>query len=38
MARYRHVANVYRKEPENPWWLFVIGGIIILALLGQCAG
>lgn len=40
MAKYRHEGSVdfYRKEPESNWWVWVVGGIVVLALLGQCSG
>jgi len=41
MARYRHEGSVdfYRKEPEsNNWWVWVVGGIVLVALLSQCSG
>lgn len=41
MPKYDHVGSVdvYRKRPEgDPWWLYVIGILIGLFLLGQCAG
>jgi hypothetical protein len=40
MAKYRHrgSVDVYQREPESNWWVWVIGGIVILAFLSQCSG
>ena len=36
MAKYRHVGNVYKKEPE-PWGA-VIAIVIILIIIGAAIG
>jgi len=40
MAQYQHQGSVhlFRKKPESNWWVWVIGGIVILGLLSQCSG
>lgn len=36
--RYRGGVHLYQKETESNWWVWVIGGIVILAFLSQCSG
>ena len=40
MAKYQHqgTVQIFKREQESNWWVWVVGGVALLALLSQCTG
>tara|TARA_Y100000768_G_C23931915_1_gene660526 strand:- start:864 stop:983 length:120 start_codon:yes stop_codon:yes gene_type:complete len=38
MAKYEKVGEVYRRKPNNNKWVWIVGVIIFLAIIGKCSG
>ena len=36
--KYRHVGNIYKPEDDDSWIGWVIGIIVVLALMASCGG
>lgn len=36
MAKYKQVGGIFKKEDEGGWVVWLIAGVVVLALMASC--